>query len=153
VLNAVNETFAAILSADAGELEYDERAKLVCGAEQPTGGAELHLVKKEREDAGDGEDALADAEDALADAADLEVEGRLIAERIRSLMDGAPYTDARTGETADIVTRILRCCCARERMRRCLRRRFRSAGFPAMHNRAAATSTRWRCRFSATCCA
>ncbi len=92
VLAAVNETFACILSAESGEIEYDERAKLVCGGTPPHGGAELHLMKKERAESGDEEDAL-------EDAADMEVEGRFIAERIHSTMETDVYTDGKSGET------------------------------------------------------
>ncbi len=92
VLSAVNETFSCILSTESGEIEYDERAKLVCGGTPPSGGAELHLLKKERADFGEDEDAL-------EDAADMEVEGRFIAERIHSMMERDMYTDGKSGET------------------------------------------------------
>ena len=91
VLSAVNETFSCILSAESGEIEYDERAELVCGGTPPSGGAELHLMKKERAEAGDEEDAL-------EDAADVEVEGRFIAERIHEMMERDRYADGKSGE-------------------------------------------------------
>ncbi|NLI53225.1 MAG: helicase-exonuclease AddAB subunit AddA [Clostridiales bacterium] len=92
VIAAVNETFEAILSEQAGDIDYDERARLVRGAEQPEGGAELVLIDKER--AGSEED-----DDALEDAADMEVEARFIARRIHEILQNEVYIDARTGET------------------------------------------------------
>lgn len=92
VLAAVNETFEAVLSEEAGDIDYDARARLVCGARQPEGGAELHLIRKERAESEDDEDAL-------EDAADMEVEARLIAQRIHEIMRSEVYVDARSGET------------------------------------------------------
>lgn len=92
VLAAVNEVFSTILSADSGEIEYDGRARLVCGANPPEGSAELHLIRRGRAETEEGEDAL-------EDAADLEVEARLIAGRIQKIMRDEPYFDAKTGLT------------------------------------------------------
>ncbi len=92
VLSAVNEVFESVMSERAGDIDYDARARLVCGTAQPEGSAELHLIRKER---AEGEDE----EDALEDAADLEVEARLIAKRIHEIMQSEPYIDAKTGET------------------------------------------------------
>ena len=75
----------------AGDIDYDARARLVCGTDQPAGSAELHLIRKERAES-------EDEEDALEDAADLEVEARLIAQRIHEIIQTERYTDARTGE-------------------------------------------------------
>ncbi len=91
VLQAVNEVFAAIMRARSGDIDYDARAQLVCGAVQPAGCAQLHLIQKERSESEAGGDAL-------EDAADLEVEARLIAARIHEIMQQETYTDARTGE-------------------------------------------------------
>ncbi len=91
VISAVNETFEAILSERSGDVEYDERAHLVRGTDQPEGGAELVLIDRDR--AGSDDD-----EDALEDAADMEVEARLIAGRIHEIMRKETYTDAKTGE-------------------------------------------------------
>lgn len=91
VLACVNETFSAILSTEAGDIEYDSRARLACGGNPPPGGAELHLIRKTRAET-EGE------EDALEDAADMEVEARLIADRIRRMMESETYTDAKTGQ-------------------------------------------------------
>jgi len=92
VLAAVNEVFEAVMSERAGDIDYDERARLVCGANQPEGSAELHLIRKERAESEDGDDAL-------EEAADLEVEARLIATRIHEIIQSEIYTDAKTGET------------------------------------------------------
>lgn len=92
VLSAVNEVFGAVMQARSGDIDYDERAQLVCGRNQPAGSAELHLIRKERAES-------EDEEDALEEAADLEVEARLIARRIYEIMEHERYTDAGTGET------------------------------------------------------
>ena len=92
VLASVNEVFEQVMSERAGDIDYDVRARLVCGTAQPEGSAELHLVRKERAES-------EDEEDALEDAADLEVEARLIAQRIHEIMHAERYTDAKTGET------------------------------------------------------
>lgn len=94
VLAAVNETFGAIMQRNAGEVDYDARARLVPGANPPPGGAELHLIRRTRAET-EGE------ADALEDAADLEVESRLIAARIREIRQNEQYFDARSGETRD----------------------------------------------------
>ncbi len=92
VLSAVNDVFEAVMRAESADIDYDARARLVCGANQPVGGAELHLIRKERAES-------VDEEDALEDAADLEVEARLIAERIHEMMRRETYTDSKTCET------------------------------------------------------
>ncbi len=92
VLSAVNEVFESVMSQRAGDIDYDARARLICGTAQPEGSAELHLIRKERAES-------EDEEDALEDAADLEVEARLIAKRIHEIMQTERYTDAKTGET------------------------------------------------------
>ncbi len=91
VLAAVNETFETILSETSGDIDYDDRARLVCGAAQPAGSAELHLIRKER-----GE---SEGDDPLEDAADMEVEARLIAGRIHQIIESETYVDQKTGET------------------------------------------------------
>lgn len=93
VLDAVNEVFEAILSEESGDLDYDARARLVCGADQPEGAVELHLIQKQRAEGDEAE------EDPLEDAADLDVEARCIAERIHAIMEHESFDDARTGET------------------------------------------------------
>ncbi len=89
VLAAVNDTFCMLMTRDAGEMDYDARAMLAYGGEQPHGGAELHVIARETDGSGD----------ALESAADAEVEARLAAARIRELMEAEtpvdPATDAR----------------------------------------------------------
>jgi len=92
VLYAVNEVFEAVMSERAGDIDYDDRARLICGTSQPAGSAELHLIRKERAESEDDEDAL-------EEAADLEVEARLIAKCIHEIMQQETYTYAKTGET------------------------------------------------------
>ena len=94
VLSAVNEVFEAVMSARAGDIDYDDRARLVCGTNQPAGSAELHLIRKERAES-------EESEDALEDAADLEVEARLIARRIKEIIQKETYTEANSGKTRD----------------------------------------------------
>lgn len=92
VLDAVNEVFEAILTEASGDLEYDARARLVCGADQPEGAVELHLIQKQRAE------SEAEEEDPFEDAADLQVEARLIASRIHEIMKDEQLTVTRTGE-------------------------------------------------------
>jgi len=92
VLSAVNDVFESVMRAESADIDYDAHARLVCGASQPAGGAELHLIRKERAES-------EDEEDAQEDAADLEVEARLIARRIHEIMQHETYTDSKTGET------------------------------------------------------
>lgn len=92
VLAAVNEVFEAILNEASGGIDYDARARLLPGVDQPKGTAELHLICRNREEnAGDAE------EDPLEDAADLEVEARLIAHRIHEIMQGETCFDSSAG--------------------------------------------------------
>jgi ATP-dependent helicase/nuclease subunit A len=92
VLAAVNEVFEAVMSERAGDIDYDDRARLVCGTDQPIGNVELHLIRKERAES-------EDREDALEEAADLEVEARLIAKRIQTIMLTERYTEANSDKT------------------------------------------------------
>lgn len=95
VLAAVNEVFGAILNESSGDIDYDERARLLSGADQPEGGAELHLIRRNlAESAGETEE-----DDPLEDAADLEVEARLIAKRIHETLRDETYADPKTEGT------------------------------------------------------
>ncbi len=87
VLDAVNDTFSSIMTRSAGEMDYDDRARLVAGISYPPGGAELHLIERAFQD-----------DDALEDALDAEVEARLVAARIQSLMAAETVTDPATGK-------------------------------------------------------
>lgn len=92
VLQSVNDVFEAVMLERSGDIAYDARARLVCGTAQPIGSAELHIIRKERAE-------IYEEEDALEEAADLEVEAKLIAARIHAIMEKERYTDAKTGET------------------------------------------------------
>ena len=94
VLNCVNGVFANLMSRAAGEMDYDERARLIPGTDTAGGGAELHVIERtggEGEPAGDLPEDEAAAE--LEAAADAEVEGRLIAERIRAILASETIDD------------------------------------------------------------
>ena len=93
VLDAVNEVFEAILNEASGGIDYDARARLACGANQPEGAVELHLIQKQRAETDE------ETQDPLEDAADLEVEARLIADRIHAMIREEPFVDVRAGET------------------------------------------------------
>ena len=92
VLQSVNDVFEAVMLERSCDIAYDARARLVCGTKQPIGSAELHIIRKERAE-------IYEEEDALEEAADLEVEAKLIATRIHTIMEKERYTDAKTGET------------------------------------------------------
>ena len=87
ILAAVNDTFAAVMSEEAGEMAYEARSMLYPGADGEPGGAELHLIER----------AGAETDDALEAAGDAEVEALLIAGRCRELMAGPPYHDGAKG--------------------------------------------------------
>lgn len=91
VLDATNLVFKNIMSTSLGELDYDENARLKCGAHYPDGGAlpELCLL------------ALPDDTDGPApEKAALEAD--YVARRIRELVDsGAPVVDHGVSRPAD----------------------------------------------------
>ncbi|EFM12755.1 recombination helicase AddA [Paenibacillus curdlanolyticus YK9] len=122
VVDGVNGIFRAVMRETVGELEYDERAELVCGAAYPSPdradrfAAELVLVDRKGTsdvsgmDAGESladEDSSGDADGEgltpAMEAAELQtaqLEARVIARRIRELMDeGYPVWDGRRKET------------------------------------------------------
>ncbi len=92
VLTAVNQAFTALMTKDAGEMDYDHRAMLTFGGQQASGGAELHLIAKETDE----------EDDPLEAAADAEVEARFAASRIQSLLETETVTDPGTGKTRPI---------------------------------------------------
>lgn len=117
VVNGVNGIFRAVMRESVGELEYDERAELVCGASYPppdiAGRCAAELVLVDRS----GSAAVAQAEAEIADtdsdseseegapqldAADLQtaqLEGRVIARRILDLLtEGHPVWDGKRKE-------------------------------------------------------
>jgi len=114
VVDGVNGIFRAVMRESVGELEYDERAELVCGASYPppdiAGRCAAELVLVDRNGAAtQNESDLSDDYDAdsaeteegapLADAADLQtaqLEARVIARRILDLIsEGHPVWDGK----------------------------------------------------------
>ncbi|RXZ77176.1 helicase-exonuclease AddAB subunit AddA [Paenibacillaceae bacterium] len=106
VVDGVNDVFRAIMHEKVAEMEYDERAELVCGASYPAaermGGKERYAVEfallnrggsspEEREDDQDALDGdVSNPGSPKADAADLqtaELEGRWIAAQIHELFN------------------------------------------------------------------
>ncbi|WP_372813494.1 3'-5' exonuclease [Paenibacillus sp.] len=105
VVDGTNYIFRQVMNKSVGEIDYDARAELVCGASYPEDGgdraAELILIDRSadsREEPGAGASPDADAEgqepegggsDPMSEAKELEtaqLEGRYIAERILSMM-------------------------------------------------------------------
>lgn len=84
VLDAVNDTFAAIMTERAGEMDYDERARLTVGNIGLSGGAELHIIER----------TVASDDGAAEPVADAEAEARLIAARIQACMQHETILDA-----------------------------------------------------------
>jgi ATP-dependent helicase/nuclease subunit A len=113
VVDAVNYIFRQVMSPDVGEMAYDEKAELVCGARYPdlpgdawaAGTTELHLIETGEgpgapadETAGTGEEADA-ASEAEEDLDAVQVEARTVAQRISKLLeDGYPVFDRERGQ-------------------------------------------------------
>ncbi|WP_341278420.1 helicase-exonuclease AddAB subunit AddA [Paenibacillus sp. FSL H8-0537] len=99
VVDGVNDVFRGIMRESVAEMDYDQRAELVCGASYPaaeeTGAYEVELIvidkagsviaddKVQPEDEDEEQDAAESAEDLQT----AQLEGRLIARKIQSLMD------------------------------------------------------------------
>ncbi|MFZ5825387.1 MAG: UvrD-helicase domain-containing protein [Bacillota bacterium] len=118
VVDAVNFLFRQIMTAGAGELDYDEAAELRyragypplpdvlgAGGEDPAGPpVEVHLLDRQDgsgstaavAEPGEEESGAADEPDPaameLAELSAVEREARLVAHRIREMVDGAPDT-------------------------------------------------------------
>lgn len=91
VLDAANLVFENIMSTNLGELDYDENARLKCGAEYPDSGAlpELCLLALPDDDDGPAPEKAA-------------LEADYVARRIRALVDsGTPVVDHETTRPAD----------------------------------------------------
>ncbi|PWV95400.1 DNA helicase/exodeoxyribonuclease V subunit A [Paenibacillus cellulosilyticus] len=113
VVDGVNGIFRAVMHENVGELEYDERAELVCGASYPSPdvpgrcASELVLVDRSGSASAQTEEETMDAdsdsesEDGAprSDAADLQtaqLEARVIARRILDLLaEGHPVWDGK----------------------------------------------------------
>ena len=85
ILNGVNYIFGHIMSKELGEIDYDDRVALYQGAGfEPIDNSsiEVNLIEKEIDD---------DMEDELQELADIEVEARIVAKRIKQLLDEEIY--------------------------------------------------------------
>ena len=91
VTDSVNAVFSSIMRKDMGGVEYDDRQKLVCGADyyQETEGLDL------KTEIIIGDEAAA-AEGEFDDAVSLEAS--IIAQRIRELIENGTVTDTITGQ-------------------------------------------------------
>lgn len=87
IINAVNCIFGHIMSEQLGEVEYDEEVKLVHGAlEKPLSEAAVEVLLIERDAEADN-----DEEDPFEEADQIEIEARLVAERIKELLNQQIY--------------------------------------------------------------
>lgn len=87
VLNGVNYIFESIMSKELGEIDYDNRAALYQGASfQPIKdpSIEINLIEKNME-------IDEDIEEELQELADIEVEARIVAKRIKNLLNEEIY--------------------------------------------------------------
>lgn len=88
IIDAVNCLFSHIMSEQLGEVEYDDEVKLVHAAqEKPLSQAAVEVLIIER----DPEANSQEEEDLLEEADQIEIEARLIAERIRDLVNQQVY--------------------------------------------------------------
>ncbi len=103
VLEAVNAVFSRIMRADATEIDYGAREKLIpgltCEGDDPP--VELHVILRDDDDSGETD---SDAEDDERDLAAAEREALIAAKRIRALV-GTPYFDAKAGTTRPLAYR------------------------------------------------
>ena len=112
ILAAVNDLFETVMSVETGEMPYSDQDRLIPGAVQPPGMAELDLIEKRSPDNTAGQ------------VSDAESEAHLIGEKIRALMadpsflvpdsaGGRPlrYSDIaillRASTHADLIARVL----------------------------------------------
>ena len=84
VLDAVNRVFEKLMRPDQSPIEYDDKAALRPGMDQPRGGVELHLIEREADETAEETETLERAE----------AEARFCARRIRELMDTELYQEA-----------------------------------------------------------
>ena len=101
VVNAVNEVFSRIMTAEAAEIEYDEAAALVHGRDDHgcPGGAELLIADMADvpvPESGDGEED--EDEEPVEQPDAVALEAAMAAERIHALMETERVTDRETGK-------------------------------------------------------
>ena len=87
VLNAVNRVFSQLMRPGQSPIEYNDKAALYPGRNQPAGKAELHLI--ERRPGEDTEDT--------EDMESAEAEARFCAKRIREMMENETYRETAGG--------------------------------------------------------
>ena len=83
VLAAVNRVFEKLMRPGQSAIEYDDKAALRPGMDQPKGAVELHLIER-KADASAGE---------TEDMENAEAEARFCAKRIRELMENETYQE------------------------------------------------------------
>ena len=88
ILAAVNRVFEQLMGPGMSPIEYDEKAALRPGMDQPKGAVELHLIERDPDE---------DAEEAES-MENAEAEARFCARRIRELMETELYQDAADGK-------------------------------------------------------
>ncbi len=88
VLDAVNRVFEKLMRPGQSPIEYDEKAALRPGMDQPRGAVELHLIERKP-----GEDVEDDEDMETAEA-----EARFCAKRIRELMENELYQEKAEGD-------------------------------------------------------
>jgi len=98
VLAGANAVFERIMRADATEIEYDERERLIPGlpVRQDDPPLELHLLYRPQDEEQDEPAAHDGAQDDSADLKSIEREAAIAAQRIRALV-GTPFYDAKSG--------------------------------------------------------
>lgn len=110
VIDAVNETFRRIMSADVAQIDYDATHELIADARvfaghpQPTAPAELHVLSMKADES----ESESDEQDDGDDLDQIEREGAFIAARIRALTgqtDEPPAVVAARGPDGQNVSR------------------------------------------------
>lgn len=89
VLDGTNFLFKQLMGTSVGEIEYDEAAELVKGADYPEGEHPIELILIDQEGRDDSEDETNEVEELQFDAAELEqsqLEARVMAEKIKHLI-------------------------------------------------------------------
>jgi len=103
VIDTVNGVFEQLLLGGPLQLEYDDRARLICGAGSQgrsldhAGRTELLLLERELGGEADSEDEITGE---IADLEVIEREAYLVAQRIKTLLDDPPIIAADEGDRA-----------------------------------------------------
>ena len=83
ILDAVNRVFEKLMQPGQSPIEYDAKAALRPGMDQPEGAVELHLIEKKPDETAE----------AMEDMENAEAEARFCASRIRELMETETYRE------------------------------------------------------------